>query len=401
MLDSLKPFAGLMTVGVIGVLLVIFRAEIHKLVDWLVRFKRVAKTREGYSLEGASEPEKTPVPPSQAASELVVERHEAVPPQAGAEAADTWYEAFLGKRYDAAISLLEAEAAAATNIEAKLTNMGLIGHIKFEQDPTTGIAYFERLIEDHPTKYEPYEWWALTYKWKHLPEKCLAVIQRGLEVVQEKAELLHTKSDCLLEIGRLEDAIGAALQGVEANRTYSANYVNLAKAYLKKGEKDTARSWYLRALDVSEGREGILVEFAEFLLGNGYMAEAILRYQDLVKQWPENPTHRALLGNAFLMADLNSRALETYQAASKLAEDKQGWILANIGNVLNNRGFYAEAIKYLQRALELDQGSRYALERLARAQQLEADEGEKLESLVAQARHGLTKTETLSQPPAV
>jgi len=400
MLDSLKPFVSLVTVVVVGVLLVIFRAEIRKLVDWLVRVKRVAKTKEGYSLE-AGEPEKAPLPPSHAARELVVQSAEAVPLLAVPEATDTVHKAVADKRYDDAISLLEAEAESAPGLEAKLNIMGVIGYVKFEQDPTTGLAYFEGLIRDHPTKFQPYQWWALTYKWKRLPEKCLAVIERGLGAVQDKAKLLDTKSECLLDLGRLEDAIAAALKGVEANRAYSANYVNLAKCYSINGDKDIARSWYLRALDVSEGSEDILVEYAEFLSKNGYIAEAVLRYQDLVSQRPDNPHDRALLGNAYLAADLNSRAFSAYQAASKLAEDKQGWILANIGNVLRYRGFYAEAIKYLQKALELEPDSQYAHERLAQAQQLEADEGERMESLLAEARQALSTTDTPREPPAV
>jgi tetratricopeptide (TPR) repeat protein len=154
-------------------------------------------------------------------------------------------------------------------------------------------------------------------------------------------------------------------------------------------------------LDVSEGSEDVLVEYAEFLSGNGYIAEAILRYRDLVNQRPDNPHYRTLLGNVYLVADLNSRAFSAYQAASTLAKDKQGWILANIGNILKNRGFYAEAIKYLQKALELEAGSQYAHERLAQAQQLEVDEGKKLESLLAEARQGLSKAETPHEPPAV
>jgi tetratricopeptide (TPR) repeat protein len=388
-----------MTLVVAGVLLMIFRAEVRKLVDWLVRFRRVAKTREGYSLEGASEPEKERLPPADAARQLV-ESAEAVPPPGVAETTDTWYKAVADKRYDDAVSLLEAEANRTTDLETKVSTMSVIGHVKFKQNPTTGVAYFENLIREHPTRYQPYQWWALTYDWKNLPERCLAIIERGLGVVQNKTKLLNTKSDCLLDMGRVDDAIAAALQGVEADPTYSANYVTLARGYSKNEKKEASRSSYLRALDVSEGSEDVLVEYAEFLANNGYTAEAILRYRDLVDRQPNNPHYRALAGNVYLTADLNSLALSAYQAASKLAEDKQGWILANIGNLFKNRGFYAEAIRYLKKALELDAGSQYAHERLAQAQQLQAAEGKKLESLLAEARQTLSKREVPSEPPA-
>jgi tetratricopeptide (TPR) repeat protein len=92
--------------------------------------------------------------------------------------------------------------------------------------------------------------------------------------------------------------------------------------------------------------------------------------------------------------------LNAYKEASKLAEDKQGWILANIGNILKNQGFYAESIKYLQRALELESESQYAHKRLAEAQQLEEDETKKLESLLADAQKALTRKGEASAPAA-
>ena len=387
-----------MTVVAVGILLFLFRAEIRKLVDWVVRFKRIAKSKEGYSLEGASEPEKAPQPVVDGEREAVAAADAISTSSSEPGAMDTWLKAYSENRFDEAVSLLEAEYQRATDVEEKSSFKSLIGRVKFEQNSAAGIAYFENLIREDPTRAEPYDWWALAYLRWSLPEKCLAVIDRGLAAAHGKARLLDTKSDCLLALGRIDDAIEAASQGVQEDASYVRNYSNLARLHLKKGDKETARAWYLRALDASEGNESVLAEYATFLADNNYMAETILRYQDLMNRDPKNSRYRSLAGNAYLMAGLNSRALGAYQKANELAEEKEGWILANIGNALHNRGFHAEAIKYLRRALELDPASQYAHERLAQAQQGDADEDKKTESLLDEARQTLNKERTPSKP---
>ncbi len=400
MLDSLKPFAGLMTLVVIGILLLVFRPEVRKLVDWVVHFKRIAKTKEGYSLESANQPERSPVPVVDSPREAAVaaEAVSTVSSQPGPT--ESWYEAFVDNRYDDAVRLLETEHDQTADFERRVTIKSLIGHLKLRQDSAVGLAYFENLIREHPTNAQPYEWWAFAYRSRNLPEKCLAVIERGLGAVQEKARLLYAKSGCLRDVGRTDEAIGAALQGVKEDPKYVSNYCSLAGLYLGKGDKETARSWYIQALDASEASEAVLAEYAKFLADNGYTAEAILRYRDLVGREPNNPTYRALAGNAYLTAGLHSHALRAYREANEFAKEKQGWILANIGNIFKNQGLYAEAIKYFRRALELDAASQYAHERLAQAQQSDAEEDKKLESLLDEARRALTKKATPSESPA-
>lgn len=397
-LESLKPFAGLMTVVAVGILLILFRAQIRQLVNWIVGFKRIAKSKEGYSLEGASEPEKAPVPVVDAPRDAVAAADAISTSSSEPGEADTWFKAYSENRFDDAVSLLEVEVQRATDVEVKSNFKSAIGYVKLEQNSAGGIAYFENLIREDPTKAYPYDWWAMQYLRWNLPEKCLAVIDRGLAAAHGKAMLLDTKSDCLLALGRIDDAIAAASQGVQEDVSYVANYSNLARLELKKGDKETARAWYLRALDASDGNEAILAEYARFLGNNGYVSETILRYRDLMNRDPKNSTYRTLAGNAYVVADLSSRALQAYQKANELAGEKEGWILANIGNIFNNRGFYAEAIKFFHRALELDPASQYAHERLAQAQQLEADEDKKVESLLDEARQTLNKEGMPSKP---
>jgi hypothetical protein len=55
-LKALEPFIPLLTTVAVGVILVIFRAQVRQLIDWVVRFRRIEKTKEGYAVEALGQP---------------------------------------------------------------------------------------------------------------------------------------------------------------------------------------------------------------------------------------------------------------------------------------------------------------------------------------------------------
>jgi len=134
---------------------------------------------------------------------------------------------------------------------------------------------------------------------------------------------------------------------------------------------------------------GILDRYARLLAKMTDKKLALIPYGQLIRLQPDNPNHLTLRANAFLELELHDLAMRDYKKASELAEDKQGWILANIGNLLKNRGFYREGIEYLKRAIELDPESQYAHERLALAIKLRDEEEEKLQELIKEAKREL------------
>ncbi|MGE5835825.1 MAG: tetratricopeptide repeat protein [Acidobacteriota bacterium] len=319
-----------------------------------------------------------------------------VVPKPEQEAVDSWVKALSESRFDDSLTLLESQLNGAEP-QSRVLLESIIGHVKMEKDPAIGVPYFENLVRQHPTKPEPYTWWALSYSLRELPDKTLAVLDRGLSQVDAKAKLFEAKAGHLQTFGRLDEALEVARQGVDADPSFVDNYLVAADLLAAKGDNDGARSWYLKALDVSLGEPNVADKYALFLLNTDKYHEAILRYQDLVNRNPKDPKYYALLGNAYLAAEFPGRALRAYRKANELAEGKVAWILANIGNLMNNRGFYSEAVEYLQKALELDPTLKYAHERLASAQQAEADEAKRVGTVLAEVRSTLNKSE---QPPA-
>lgn len=396
MFKALEPFAFLMTTATIGLILLVFRGEVRKLTDWVVGFKRIEKTEKGYAVDASGKPD-APLLASEKQEQAIaaVEAVEIVSEVPKSVASETWIDAMFDDRFEDAIQLLESDIVATGDPERRLTPQSVIGYVKFQQKASEGVEYFEALIDEHPKRLQPYQWYALTYLWNDLPAKALAVLDRGLGVVQNKAILLDTKSDCLVRLGREDEALAAAAEGVTADPTLAANYLNLSKISEKRGQVYVASAWLERGIDATLGAMTLLEAYGRFLNAHGTPAQAIDCYRAIVARQPNNFTNLTLLGNAYLSAGFNSLALDIYMRADELAHGEAGWILSNIGNILNNRGFYAEACKYLKRAVEREPDSQYAHERLAQAQKAEATERETMTALLEAARAGMN---TQQQP---
>jgi len=89
-----------------------------------------------------------------------------------------------------------------------------------------------------------------------------------------------------------------------------------------------------------------------------------------------------------LNLSMNDIALSSYQKAQEISEEKQPWIMSNIGNILKNRGFYTESIKYLQKSLAI-QESDYAYDRLSGAIKSKDEEATKDQNHIKEGQRKL------------
>lgn len=78
-----------------------------------------------------------------------------------------------------------------------------------------------------------------------------------------------------------------------------------------------------------------------------------------------------------------ARILTRLGKSNELAQEKEGWIVGNIGNLLSTRGLYADAIRKFKAALALEPDSQYAHERLAGTMRSKASEVERLSQMLS------------------
>lgn len=118
---------------------------------------------------------------------------------------------------------------------------------------------------------------------------------------------------------------------------------------------------------------------------------------------PKSIEYWGYLGNSCLELDLYDRALYAYRRAEKLMKEGQGsqWIVANIGNLLTNKGLPTEACAYLERALEFEPQSEYAHDRMAGSLKKKAEEEKLFDKACAAGKQQVREVQLqLLTPPS-
>ncbi|SDZ19415.1 hypothetical protein [Nitrosomonas sp. Nm33] len=79
--------------------------------------------------------------------------------------------------------------------------------------------------------------------------------------------------------------------------------------------------------------------------------------------------------------------MTTCKKAEELSQSKKAWVIHNIGNMLNYRGLYTEAIATLQKGLTIETTDQYAHDRLAKAIKGKEEEEEKFHKFCKEGRN--------------
>lgn len=110
---------------------------------------------------------------------------------------------------------------------------------------------------------------------------------------------------------------------------------------------------------------------------------------------PDSIDYLGYLGNSCLSLDLYDQALQAYRKAEALmeSEDSSQWIVANIGNLLKNKGLYSEAIVHLESSLKWEPMSEYAHDRMAVALKSKSAEQKLFEKAKANGKRQIREAE--------
>lgn len=215
------------------------------------------------------------------------------------------------------------------------------------------------------------------------PLRALSASENGLRAQPQSIPLRLAKARSLRALQRQPEAealLEASLREVPSET--AVLLVELAKIKNEAGDAEGAletleRGGAATALDVPT-----LALRAHLLFAQRDYSASIVPYRQLETLKPLEPAYPTLMGNSLLEMECFDLALEAYRRADKLAEGKEAWIVANIGNILNRRGFFAFGSEYLQRSLEIDPNSDYSHERLAGSNRMHTAEQERLETLL-------------------
>lgn len=294
-----------------------------------------------------------------------------------------WYQYFIDKKYVEAIEKLDDAIKKEEQIDLLIGLKALKAVCHYRIDEKNSNKFDEILIE-YENEHIVYITLAPILLWENLMEKSINLIEKGILKFGNSSEFIKILAKNHLKNGDKELAISC----FDNDLTYSdpEAAIKFAEIHIEDSNYTEARSVIHKAYLNFPNNKLLLAKYA--LIAESLDIHRISLYcrDQLLKQESDSPSNNGLLGNSCLNLDLNDYALSYYQKANELSSNSKSWILSNIGNLLKNRGFYSEGIKYFRQALEMDDSSLYATERLATSLKLKDDEQKSYNNLIKEGR---------------
>jgi len=296
-----------------------------------------------------------------------------------------WVEVFVNKNYEKAITDIETKLETEDTPTKIIYNKILIAYCKFKLDnDKEGYNVVNEIIERYNANVETYKIIAAMYWTLNYYNKAIEILNIGLGKFNTDYEIITLLASYYVKNGDddlAEDLLKAHLNGENANIfselfeiIYTKeNYIEakeiIHQAYLKFPQNEQIRYSYARlSIDMNEN------ETALYLLDS------------LTKDFPLNSDYWGYLSNCCVNLELYDIAMISCRKANEIAEEKQSWIIMNIGNILKNKGFYTESISYFEKGLEIDKFSEYGHDRLSSSLKLAQEEKAKAKELIKEGR---------------
>jgi len=297
-----------------------------------------------------------------------------------------WLVAYHVRDYRRAVTLIEDQIKELPEGDEKIDLESWRGRVTYRLDAVVGTEILEKLIDKYPDSHHPYVHLAVVQT--DVNEK-LRILDRGIAAAKLKDEVVHVKSTTLRRVGREAEAIEVLRQAISLDPNIGSYYHEIARIQKEMGQEDEMRSTLDAGLRICPDDQSLLSFYADELFQGEDKTLALIPYNRLVLLDRESTTYLALRGNLYVELELYDSAMNDYKRANELAGEKQAWILANIGNLYKNRGFFSDGIEYLKKAVALSPDNDYAHQRLGVSLELKQNEKTLLQSLIKEARKEL------------
>ncbi len=296
---------------------------------------------------------------------------------------DHWFDDYIAKRFDEAIKKLDIEISNQTEIKAILNYKIAKLQCLYKKDDKN-ISLFEELLLEHPDQVDAYMMVARSLSWENYFEKAINIAIVGVGKFGLTNELIEVLTYCHLKNGDRELAIECFNNDVTFNSPETA--IKFAEIYIEDKNYTAARDIIHKVYLRYPNNKFIWGKYAKVATDLNLPKIALFFYDKLSNNDIGNISHHGYIGNVCLQLNLNDISLSQYQKANEMANESQEWLLSNIGNLLKNKGFYSEAIKYLKKGIEQNDTSDYAHDRLSGALKLKEEEGKEYQKHIKEAQ---------------
>lgn len=297
-----------------------------------------------------------------------------------------WIFDFIHKRYDIAIQKLKKSIGTEEGMSEDRAEVW-IAYCEFKKDQTTGLRQLSEVSKKFPKGVEAQALIASFLRSEKHTDKATELLELLPLEVKDHPAIRVALAEC--HASNQDDE--KAIELLSKSNPQLNPEVALCLANLQEEQDDNAEALKTVVSSYANHQRHIELRYklARLAMDEDHNEIALFLLDELSKEHPKSSEYLGYLGNCCLALDLPDQAMQAYKKAEEAApESGRSWIISNIGNIYFSRGLPSEAIKHLDRSLELNKSSDYAHDRLSRSIKMK-DEEQK--SMLKKRKEGLQK----------
>ncbi|MBR9833466.1 DNA-binding protein [bacterium] len=283
-----------------------------------------------------------------------------------------WIGQFLDGNYEEAKETLEKIKSTG---DKKIENEIWKAYCDFKLNEKEGLKTLDKILKNNDDNVIAVRGIARIFLWEDYLDKSASLIETNLKKFKNDSTLITLLSSVYVKTKGLDEAIEFIKKyNPEENIDIA---IEAADLLMEEDRNEEARNILHTTYQNFPKNEVLRYKYARVALELEENEVAFFLLDSLTKEFSDNASYWGYLSNCSLQLDYYDISLSAARKAEEITKSKEEWILSNIGNMLKNRGFYSEGIKYLEKSIELNKGSEYAHDRLATSLKLKEEERKK------------------------
>ena len=259
-----------------------------------------------------------------------------------------------------------------------------LAYINLKTDEKNGLNELLELSEQYKDNVECQTLVARMLMWEDYGDRAVSLANEIVAKFPENTTLIKLKAECLKNIG---DTSGAKSTLIDAHPDQNPEIaIEISQIFEDAEDIVSAIDVIHPAYQNFPNNNSLMYRYARLLATNEKHKEAVYLLNSLTVDDPKKIEYWGYLSNSCLTLDLYDQAMLACKKAEELSEGKQAWILHNIGNMLNNKNLYTEAITWLNKGLAIEPSSEYAHDRLAKAIKSKDEESKKFSQICKEGK---------------
>ncbi|MFC2173714.1 tetratricopeptide repeat protein [Acidobacteriota bacterium] len=270
-------------------------------------------------------------------------------------------------RYLAGKGFLTASGQETTSrgYDAYLEGLGYLKQPEKSQNIDKAIGLFIEVIQDDPEFALAHAGLGEAYLFKHRIskedgwiEKALNSCKRALNLNDELTAVHLLQGEIFRSAGRYDDAIIALKRASDLEPDNPSVHLAIAGVYESQAKYEEAESAYQKAIDIRPEYWLPHFELGSFYIQRGRLDDAEKHFLRVVAVAPEYSLSYVAIGGLYLYQNRWDDAKDAFMRSLEIQPNFQ--VYSNMGTYHFFHKRYAEAAKYFEKGLELDE-SQYGL----------------------------------------